>query len=44
MEEAKDYAARFGAQEEKGRRKLGARDWGIDESLLGGGEDDSDSD
>jgi hypothetical protein len=41
MEEAKDYAAKFGAQEDKGRRKLGAKDWGIDESLLGG---DSDSD
>jgi len=44
IEEAKDFDAKFGAREEKERRKLGARDWGIDESLLGGGEDDSDSD
>lgn len=43
IESAKDFASKFGAQEDKGRRKMGNKDWGIDESLLGGGKE-SDSD
>ncbi|KAE9985982.1 hypothetical protein BLS_003004 [Venturia inaequalis] len=43
IESAKDFASKFGAQEDKGRRRMGNKDWGIDESLLGGGEE-SDSD
>lgn len=43
IEEANDFAAKFGAKEDKGRRKIDHKDWGIDEDLLGNGEErDSD--